>query len=172
MKKIIFIALLFGLPALIFTSCTPVPTPEVEIVGFSAIGTYIDSATAMSSDTSYLVFDDTKLVVTNYVKAIVDGAYINVYQVLDTNPSNARFIRRGDVMGFTTQEFGQESDSLQDTLIIKNLKADITPEAESLWVDKNIMSYRIDLHFTGEDAYGKHKRFDVYRSVSILRALK
>ena len=172
MKKIFMIGLLLAIPALIILNCTPIPTPDVEIVDFFALGTYVDSTQAMSGS-YYLTFDDTKLVVRNNEKTIIDGAYVEIYQVTDTSHANDRFIRRGDVIHFTTQMFGEwQNDTIPDTLTISGLKADVTPEAESLWVDKNIQSYRIDLHFTGEDAYGYHKRFDILRTVSLLRALK
>ena len=171
MKKILFSLSGLIILIIIIAGCTPVPTPDVEVTGFTIIGNYVDSTTAFTPGNLYVQFDDTKLVVRNYVDAIVDGAYAEVYRVVDLNPANAIFVRTGDILGFTTQHFGQ-TDTTQDTLTIGSLMMNVKPEAESLWVNKNIQSYRLDLHFTGEDGYGKHKRFDVYRSVSLCKSLK
>ena len=171
MKKILLGLSGLTILTIIIAGCTPVPTPDVEVTGFTIIGNYVDSTTASTAGHLYVQFDNTRLVVRNYVNVKVDRAYCEVYQVVDANPANDVYIRRGDISGFTTQNIGEDSTG-QYEVTIAGLKMEVTAEAESLWVDKDIQSYRLDLHFAGEDAYGKHKRFDVYRSASLCRSLK
>ncbi len=168
MKKILLGLSGLTILTIIIAGCTPVPTPDVEVTGFTAIGNYVDSSYAFTIDTVFVHFDDTRLVVKNYVNVKVDRAYCEVYQVVDANSANDIFIRRDDILGFSTQNISEDSTG-QYEVTIKGLMLNVKAEAESLWVDKDIQSYRLDLHFAGEDAYGKHKRFDVYRSTGLAR---
>ena len=171
MKKILVGLSGLAILAIIAAGCTPVPPPNVEVTGFTVIGNYVDSTTAFTSGHLYVQFDDTRLVVKNYVNIIVQRVYCEVYRVVDTNQANDVYVRTSDILGFTTQYIDENSEGYYE-ITVQGLKMEITAEAESLWTDKDIQSYRLDLHFAGEDAYGKHKRFDVYRSASLCRSLK
>jgi len=166
MKKILVSLSGLMLLTIIIAGCTPVPTPDVEITGTNFnLGVSVDSTDAFTSPHYYAILtDNTLLTVRNYVDIVVDGAYGKINQVTGVGPDSAIFIRMGEVLGFTSQYI-----PAGDTLYITGLTMEVTDEAQKLWTDQSIKSYRLDFHFVGEDGYGKHKRFDVCRSVTLFR---